>query len=240
MKAIILAAGRGSRMKALTQDRPKCLVEYGGRPLLSWQLEALRSAGVEEIAVVTGYQREMMAGLGLREFHNPRWEETNMVASLACAEQWLAGGPCLVSYSDIVYERSAVEALLGSSWELTVAYDPDWLPLWQARFGDPLLDAETFRIDVSSRIREIGLKPSTVAEIQGQYMGLLRFSPAAWEAMRSMRAGLEPALRDRLDMTGALQRLILSGYAVHGLPVRCRWAEFDSAEDLRRVAQLLQ
>ena len=53
MKDIILAAGRGSRMKNLTADRPKCLVELRGKALLDWQLEALRAAGVTEIAIVT-------------------------------------------------------------------------------------------------------------------------------------------------------------------------------------------
>ncbi len=237
-KAIILAAGRGSRMKALTDDRPKCLVEFRGKPLLHWQLEALRSAGVRDIALVTGYRREMLAGHGLHEFHNERWAETNMVASLACAREWLESSPCLVSYSDIVYERAAVDAVLGSEADLAVAYDLDWLRLWEARFGNPLEDAETFRIDEASRILEIGQKPESVAEIQGQYMGLLRFCPAAWAAMQRVRVALEPAKRDRLDMTGALQLMILSGYAVTGVPVHSHWAEFDSEEDLRRVGGL--
>ncbi len=76
MKAIILAAGRGSRMKSLTEERPKCLVELAGKALLDWQLEALREAGVSEIAIVTGYKRELLANRGLVEFYNPRWAET--------------------------------------------------------------------------------------------------------------------------------------------------------------------
>lgn len=79
MKAIILAAGRGSRMKGLTDQKPKCLVELRGKTLLEWQLKALREAGVSEIAVVTGYRRELLAAYGLTEFHNPRWAETNML-----------------------------------------------------------------------------------------------------------------------------------------------------------------
>jgi choline kinase len=85
MRAIILAAGRGSRIRQLTDDRPKCLVELRGRPLLEWQVEALRGGGAREIGIVTGYRREMLAALGLREFHNPRWQDTNMVSSLECA-----------------------------------------------------------------------------------------------------------------------------------------------------------
>ena len=71
MKAIILAAGRGSRMKKLTDELPKCLVELRGKTLLDWQLEALRAAGITEIAIVTGYKREMLTNRGMFDFHNP-------------------------------------------------------------------------------------------------------------------------------------------------------------------------
>lgn len=107
MKAIILAAGRGSRMKSLTDERPKCMVELRGKTLLEWQLAALRDAGIREIAIVTGYKRELLAEQGLVEFHNPRWAQTNMVSSLACAEAWLQDEPSIVSYSDIFYSPAA-------------------------------------------------------------------------------------------------------------------------------------
>ncbi|GAB6038250.1 phosphocholine cytidylyltransferase family protein [Fundidesulfovibrio butyratiphilus] len=234
IKAVILAAGRGSRMLSLTQDRPKCLVEFLGRPLLDWQLAALRQAGVEDIAVVTGYRREALSGFGLTEFHNPDWADTNMVSSLSCAGQWLAASPCLVCYADIVYRARAVRELLACDAPLAVAYDPDWLALWRTRFDDPLADAETFRLR-DGHIVEIGGKPSTVEEIEGQYMGLLRFTPQSWQALEALRAGLDRRVRDRLDMTGALSRLIARGYPVRAVAARFPWAEFDSARDLERV-----
>ena len=101
-------------MKSLTDERPKCLVELRGKPLLEWQLESLRAAGISDIAVVTGYKRELLAERGLSAFHNPRWAETNMVSSLACAESWLQGEPCIVSYSDIFYSPVAVQSLINS------------------------------------------------------------------------------------------------------------------------------
>ena len=174
MKAIILAAGRGSRMKNLTDDRPKCLVELQGKALLDWQLTALREAGIEQAAIVTGYRRELFADRGLTEFHNPRWAETNMVSSLACAEKWLQAETCIVSYSDIFYGAQAVKLLMENQAALAVTYDPNWLGLWKQRFGDPLVDAETFRLNLDKTLAEIGRKPKSIEEVQGQYMGLLR------------------------------------------------------------------
>ena len=69
MKAIILAAGRGSRMKLLTDETPKCLIKLRGKSLLDWQLSALRAAGITDIAIVTGYRRDLLAKYNLVEFY---------------------------------------------------------------------------------------------------------------------------------------------------------------------------
>lgn len=235
MRAIILAAGRGKRMQAMTDDRPKCLIEVRGRALLDWQLAALCEAGIRDIAIVTGYKRELLAERGLVEFYNPRWAETNMVSSLACAENWLSNEPCIVSYSDIFYDTAAVRLLMESPALLAVTYDPNWLKLWTRRFGNPLLDAETFRLNPDNTLAEIGNKPASVDEVQGQYMGLLRFTPAGWAAVCRIRAGLAADERDRMDMTGTLQKIVGAGLLpVSGVPYHGEWGEVDSQADLEQ------
>lgn len=233
MRAIILAAGRGSRMQGLTDAQPKCLVKLHGKTLLDWQLGALRDAGVTQIAIVSGYRRELLAGRGLTEFHNPNWAETQMVSSLACAADWLTAAPCLVSYADIFYDARNVTALANHSADLAVSYDPGWLELWTRRFGDPLLDAETFRLNPDGTLAEIGNKPDSVAKVQGQYMGLLRFTPNGWAEMARIRAELPPPTRDRMHMTGTLQRIIEGGrLPIAAIPCHGAWGEVDSADDL--------
>lgn len=233
MKAIILAAGRGSRMKEMTDDRPKCLIEFRGKTLLDWELDAMRDAGIHEIGIVTGYRRELLTGRGLTEFHNPRWAETNMVSSLACAEAWLNDAPCIVSYSDIFYSAVAVQALMVVAASLALTYDPHWLTLWEKRFGDPLLDAETFRLDLNANLIDIGGKPKSVEEVQGQYMGLLRFTPAGWAEVVRIRGSLPEAERDKIHMTGTLQKVIESrNVQIAAIPYEEAWGEVDSASDL--------
>ena len=233
MRAIILAAGRGSRMKNLTEERPKCLVELRGKALLDWQLEALRAAGISEIAIVTGYKRELLANRGLVEFHNARWAETNMVSSLACAQDWLQKGPCVVSYSDIFYSPMAVQSLMTCAASLAITYDPNWLELWTQRFGDPLLDAETFRLTPEHTLAEIGNKPISLDEVQGQYMGLLRFTPEGWAEVLRIRSGLTSEQCDKMHMTGTLQKVINAGcVAIASVPYFGEWGEVDSANDL--------
>lgn len=236
MKAIILAAGRGSRMKSLTDERPKCLVEFRGRPLLEWQLEALRSAGIRKIGVVRGYRGEMLEPYGLTMFENPRWAETQMVTSLACASEWLTREPCLACYSDLFYETDAIRLLVASDADLAITYDPNWLAKWSKRFDNPLDDAETFRIDANGRVLEIGNKPKTIEEVQGQYMGLLKFTPASWSAVEKLRSSMTAADCDRIHMTGTLQKLIEAGQHIQGVSVRSGWGEFDSDDDLAKAS----
>jgi L-glutamine-phosphate cytidylyltransferase len=235
-RAIILAAGRGSRMGNLTSEQPKCLVEFRGKPLLQWQVDALRGAGIKEIAIVTGYKPEALSSWGLTEFHNPDWAETQMVSSLACARSWLEEDPCIVSYSDIFYSSSAAQTLLNSDADLAITFDPNWLKLWEDRFGDPLLDAETFRLNSDSTLAEIGRKPSSVDEIQGQYMGLLRFSPNGWEEFVRIRKNLSTHDCAKMHMTGMLQKVLESGRkSILALPYTDPWGEFDSNEDLNHL-----
>ena len=81
MRAVILAAGRGSRMGPFGDDRPKCLIELAGKPLIERQIAALLRGGVEEIGVVRGYRAEMIKYPNVSYFANQRWAETNMVMS---------------------------------------------------------------------------------------------------------------------------------------------------------------
>jgi choline kinase len=233
MKAIILAAGRGSRMKSMTDNHPKCLVELKGKTLLEWQLEAIREAGISDIAIVTGYKRELLTNSGLVKFHNPRWEETNMVTSLSYANEWLMDGPCIVSYSDIFYNHTAIKLLMDCGADVAITYDPNWLQLWSKRFEDPLQDAETFRLTSDGFLKEIGYKPKSLDEVEGQYMGLVRFSPDAWSEIQRIRFEMRGDDADRLHMTSTIQKVIDSGcMTIHAIPYIGEWGEIDSPNDL--------
>jgi choline kinase len=233
MRAVILAAGRGSRMGHLGAERPKCLVELEGKPLIERQIAALRRGGVDEIGVVRGYRAEMIDFPGLSYFTNARWAETNMVMSLAAAATWLRSGPVIVSYADIFYRSELVRGLAGAPGQLVISYDRGWRDLWTRRFADPLSDAETFRIDAASQLLEIGGRTTRIEDIEGQYMGLLKFTPMAWSAVEALLDMLDTPTRNRLDMTGLLRRLLaakalpVSTFGTHG-----QWGEIDNPEDV--------
>ncbi|WP_218914362.1 phosphocholine cytidylyltransferase family protein [Amycolatopsis endophytica] len=213
-------------MGAATGDRPKCLVELAGRTLLDRQLGALSRAGVDEVAVVTGWCAWQFARYPFPRFHNGSWDSSSMVDSLACAGRWLRAGPVVVAYGDIVFPPSAVTAVASAPGPLVVGYDPDWLDQWSNRFDDPLSDAETFGVR-DGLLTDIGGVPSNVDEVAGQYLGLLKLEPSGWAEL-SAELDTPDARR---DTTGLLRRLVARGVPVRAVPVAGPWHEFDSARD---------
>jgi choline kinase len=234
MQGLILAAGRGSRMPALTRSGPKCLVTVGGGTLLERQVAALRSAGAERIGVVGGWQSAALHGRGVGVLHNPRWDATTMVASLCCANDWLRADVTLVSYGDIAFSPATAQRLANCPAPLALAYDRDWRALWQRRFEDPLDDAETFALGAQGHVAEIGGRPRPGERIEGQYIGLMRWTPSAWARYGGVLRGLQstPAGR-RVDMTAALRLLVREHRAaIAAVPVDGPWFEFDSERDV--------
>lgn len=240
MHAIILAAGRGSRMGNLTESAPKCLTVLGGRTLLDWQMWALLSAGIRRVGIVRGYQGQQLQRPGIEFFENPAWQQSNMVRSLMAASQWLGQTPCLVSYSDIVYSPETAAALMACGDNLAIAFDPDWLSLWSRRFSDPLSDAETFSLGADGKLSGIGERAWTVEEIQGQYTGLIKFTPQAWQVVSDFLGSLPPETVDRLDMTTLLRLLIAQGVSIGAVAQEAGWYEVDSEFDLRLYEQELK
>jgi choline kinase len=235
MRALIVAAGRGTRLRPLTDDRPKCLVRLGGRSLLAWQLGALRHVGITEIAVVLGWRRARVRARGVQRFVNPDWRRTTMVASLLAARAWLARGPCVVAYGDVVFHPAIVRRLARAAADLAISYDVAWRALWDARFTRAEDDGESLRV-ARGRVVEIGRPLAGDREPDGQFMGLLRVTP---RGVARLARGAGSADR-RLDTTALLDALVAAGGDVAAVPVRGRWCEIDSIRDLtlyeRRLA----
>lgn len=234
MKVIILAAGRGSRLGERTKDRPKCMVEVCNRTILSRCIASLEQAGIQhkDIAIVTGYRQELIHVPDVTYFHNAQWETTNMFYSLMQAKEWLEKEPCLVCYSDIIFSPKAIQALQESVAPLSLTYYTGFWELWNIRMEDPFSDLETFRIDATGNLIEIGKKPSKREAIMGQYMGLILFTPESWKwVMETIQTPLAKPVA-KLDMTTLLQGMIEKGFHIQAIPTDTLWLECDTQQDI--------
>lgn len=245
MKAIILSAGKGTRLRPYTDDRPKCMVSLAGRPLLHWQLDTLRSADISNITIVGGYLAGKLDAPETTLVVNEQYDVTNMVSTLFCAKsQMLPEEDLLICYGDIVYEDKVLESLLASDAEISLAADLDWHRLWSLRMDEPLSDAETFRMGSDCRVVELGKKPLGYEDVQAQYMGLIKVrSDCVTRFVEAYNSLDHSSLYDGKDfdnmyMTSFIQYLIDSSWDVKASLVNNGWLEVDTSEELECYEEL--
>jgi phosphoenolpyruvate phosphomutase len=241
-RAIVIAASRGAALGPLTAERPKCMIDVRGQPLLRRLCGTLRECGVADITVVRGYRKEAIDVPSIATVDNDAYETTGEAASLACAIDRLHG-PCVVSYGDILFRRHLLDALLAAEGDVVVAVDAlqrsktdldpdrvtDLVGCSRRHTGDYLED------EAPVWLRRIGndLPP---AEADGEWIGLAKLSArgAALVAaeLEKMRADGSLGRASLLEM---LSRLIAAGHPIGVVYVLGGWLDVDDAFDLARA-----
>ena len=239
MQVIILAAGQGTRLAPLTNDRPKCLVDLGGMSLLDRQCSVFRQYDLSDITIITGYKSERLENTGYTTIKNEHYAHTNMVATLFCASDLMKETEDLIiSYGDIVFEPRVLHALISCPSPVAVLTDSNWEAYWTLRMAEPLSDAETFKMDGSGKLIELGKKPDSRDDIQGQYVGLVKVRKDCIARMKALYYGMDRSITydgksfPNMFMTSFIQYMIDSGWHVQAVPVNNGWLEVDTVSDL--------
>jgi phosphoenolpyruvate phosphomutase len=241
-RAVVIAASRGAALGPLTAERPKCMIDVRGQPLLRRLVGTLRDCGIDDVTVVRGYRKEAIDLPSIAAVDNDAYETTGEAASLACASDRLEG-PCVLSYGDILFRRHLLDALLAAEGDVVVAVDAlqrnraeadpervaDLVGCSRRHTGDYLED------EAPVWLRRIGndLRP---AEADGEWIGLAKLSARGTALVRAeldaMRADGSLARASLLEM---LSRLIAAGHPIGVVYVLGGWLDVDDAFDLARA-----
>ncbi|WP_299290887.1 phosphocholine cytidylyltransferase family protein [Nitrosopumilus sp.] len=239
---IILGAGEGKRLRPLTENRPKCLIELFGKSLLQHQIEIFEENGIEDISIVTGYKSDLINFPNVNYFKNENFDTTNMVETLFCAEKKISNST-IVSYGDIIFESKVLKKLIDSEENISVVIDKNWRKYWEMRFENPLDDAENLILDSEGYIKKIGQKVSDYKEIEGQYIGLMKFQNKGIEYMKKYyheaknqskngKNILNPSLEFKKSyMTDFIQGMINNKFQIKSVPIFNGWLEVDTVDD---------
>ena len=241
---VVLCAGQGTRLRPLTDSVPKCMVKYKDRAIIDYALSVYHLHGLEDVTLVTGYKASELKRPRVKYVHNQDYARTNMVNSLFCALATMQDNQkdLIVSYSDIIYTPDVLGKLLSPVFDdadILVVVDKDWLKLWRSRMDDPLSDAETLKVNKDGYIVEIGQKTQRYDDIEGQYIGLLKFTPAGVGVLTKFFHSLDVNRMydgkpiDEMYMTTLLQLMIDSGIKVRPVFIKGGWTEIDCQEDLK-------
>ena len=237
MKAIILAAGEGTRLKKYTEGMPKGMLPFAGKPLLQHQIETLRAGGIEDIVIVRGFEGAKIQFHGITYYNNLDWQNTNMVETLMCAREEMTE-EFLVCYSDILYEPKVLETVLSTSCNVGVTVDMDFLDYWNARLDDPQSDHESLIIE-NNRITELGTPNPPPEKISGRYVGLLKFSGQGIDNLKRTYQQ-NPKQFKKAFMTDLLQAMIDTGITITPIRINRGWLEFDTNEDYEKYREWIK
>jgi choline kinase len=248
MRAVIIGAGRGSRLGPHTESLPKTLVQVMGRPMLDWILDAFAAAGFERsrIVFISGFAEERLKARypDLTYVRNHDWPNNNILLSLLCAQDYLGDG-FVSTYADIVYEPELVARLVNRSEDIVLGCDTAWRRRYADRAQHPETDAEKLRAQ-GQRVIEISRRiPSQNAD--GEFVGVMKLSRAgAAEFMaafdRARAQGVDDIFREgrtlrRAYLIDLLQYMLELGSVMHREDTDGGYMEIDTVEDLAHAAE---
>ena len=243
-KAIIIAAGLGSRLKSYTEDLPKCMLKFGDKTLLERQIEAYRNCGINNISVVRGYKKEKINYEDLRYYENPDFENNNILNSLFYAEEELNGN-VIVAYSDILFEASVVRRLLESQADISIVVDIDWRGYYEGRKEHPIEEAENVIFNANNEVLKIGKILTEKDDVHGEFIGMLKFTPRGAEIFKKHfhrakeiywdKPYQRAAIFQKAYITDIIQDMADLGVPVHCVIIERGWKEIDTVEDYQNA-----
>ena len=248
MRAIILGAGSGSRMGQHTKDIPKVLLDINGKSILERQISLLREHGVNEIFVITGYKREKHVLKDIEYIFNPRYAETEQLASMMVARTKISDD-VLVIFGDIVFDEQILQQILVSNDDIGIAIDLDWEKSYNERPDNPKSLADKVLIyqkkiqQISAKITSLSIKNQQI----GEFLRVIKLSRRGSKIMVQKYQELERSHKgkfhdasslEKAKLVDILQELIDSKIEIYPIPITGKWCEIDTPKDLERARKI--
>lgn len=244
-RAIVLAASRGAELGELTAERPKCMIDVRGQPLLRRLTGSLKAAGVRDVTVVRGYKKEAINLPSIDTVDNDLYASTGEVASLACAIDRIQGDT-VIAYGDILFRQYYLDQLLAAEGDIVVAVDA----LWETRhvrsentvrdfvacsrpFSGDYLDDDP--VNLVRMANDVGHD-----EVHGEWIGLARLSVEGSDLLRAeLKVMQGDGTLPKASLLDLFTRLADAGHAVSVLYVPGQWMDVDDAADLSAAGRFL-
>ena len=243
-KALIIAAGLGSRLKKHTENLPKCMLDFGGKTLLQRQIDAYNKNNIKDISLIRGYKKEKINYKGLRYFENKDYKNNNILNSIFYAEK-IINGNIIISYSDILFDPMVVQRTIDSNHDISVVVDIDWRGYYVGRKDHPISEAENVIFNSNNEVEKIGKINTGNEDVHGEFIGMIKLSNRGAETFKEHFHRLKkiywnkPFQRAQIFqkayLTDFIQELVDIGIKVHCVIIESGWKEIDTVEDYKKA-----
>ena len=249
LKAVILAAGKDEGLSPLTDDIPKTLLDIKGKTILERQLEILRHAGINQIAVVRGYKKHQINYPGLHYVDKDAFENTGSLVSLLLAREYL-DTDTIILYGDILFDTETLDRLIESKGDAILVVDRGWKKRYQdSKEGHALQPELTSLVEGPEDTRIIGVGSSETA-ISSEFIGLAKLSESILPLLEHLYTNIyskkpEAAFHSASSIRMAsfldfVQELIEQQKQVTALEIWRSWIDVDTFEDYRNSWKLIE
>jgi L-glutamine-phosphate cytidylyltransferase len=248
-KAIIIAAGLGSRLEELTKNIPKCMLELNGKSILQHQIDSFQANGISDISVVRGYKKEKINIENLTYYENLDYKNNNILNSLFYAEPKIVGN-VIVSYSDIVFNSKIVNRLLESNADISIVVDVDWRGRYVSRADHPIEEAENVIFDANHSVVDIGKIITKSDDVHGEFIGMIKFTPRGAEIFKRHYHRAKELFWDKpyqravtfqkAYLTDILKDMSELGVHIQTVIIEQGWQEIDTIEDFKNAQRNFQ
>ena len=233
IKGIILAAGRGSRLRHLTKNKPKSFNKTNNKRYIDIVIDNFKENDIKDINIIVGYKKNLFKKFPQKKIFNNKWKSTNILYSLSRASKILKYNTCIVSYSDIIYDKEALKLLKKEKGEIVILNNKNWKKIWKLRFKNPLKDLENF--DYRGKyLTKIGGKVKKISSVKGQFAGLFKISPRGREIISKFNKTHKIDINN-LDITSFFSKFLEKNKKIIKVAnYNKSWFEIDTLNDFRK------
>ncbi|WP_461615725.1 phosphocholine cytidylyltransferase family protein [Clostridium sp. Marseille-QA1073] len=232
-KAIIVAAGLGSRLGDLTKDTPKPLLKIGEDTIIERNINTLKKNGIEDIGIVVGYKKEKimeLLGDSYTYIFNPFYENTNNMASLWFAKDFVRNSNFIYCHSDIIYEEYILKKLLNTKGDIVLSVE------------EKRCDGEAMKVLLTDNTFVKSSKDISLEKAYGEWIGMARFSHTGWNLYFKYIEELLYNKNFKVYDTEAMNNLVKDyiGFIKISSFTNLKWYEIDFYEDYIKAINMFK
>ncbi len=246
MNAIIIAGGKSTRIRPLSNEIPKTMVEVYGKSILERQIEVFQSCGISDITAVTGYHSEKINLPNINCIKNEEYKTTNVNEGLFCAKAKL-NDSVIITYGDIIFEYEVLEQILNFKGDIGVVIDLDWEKQYTGKFGRPISEADNVIMN-KKQILKISKNLTKKDDlILAESIGIFKLSKSGAKILLDRYNHLKKSHKGKFHSASSfkdaffmdmIQDLIDTNVIIEPIPINGRWCEIDTQLDLERAKEI--